>query len=301
MVASARTFARAALAGNPSDGYGGRTLAVCLADWTAEANFVPAPTFRVEPGSADLERLVAAALTRLVKIGAIPCVAGEVRVRTTIPREVGLAGSSAVVIAVMRAAAAAHGVELTAATLADEALAAEVEELGIAAGPQDRVVQAHEGLVYMDFASGHVETIDPALLPPLLVAHRRGPARHSGMSHSSLRARFERGDPDVLAALVELADAARRAARALRERNHAAFAAELDRSFDLRAQMMDVDADEVEGIAIARHHGAAANYAGSGGAVVAAPSDEDTGALVEAFSAAGWEARPLRVAAPIRM
>jgi len=54
------------------------------------------------------------------------------------------------------------------------ALAVETEDLGIAAGPQDRYAQAHEGLVLMDFAGAapQVTRLDTALLPALFLAWR---------------------------------------------------------------------------------------------------------------------------------
>jgi glucuronokinase len=292
----ARTYARAALAGNPSDAYGGRTLAACLADWAADVELAPASELRVEPASAELEDLVRAALTRLVRRDVIATPTARVRVQTTIPPQVGLAGSSAIVIAVMRAACAAFGGRLEPRVMAAEALAAEVEELGIAAGPQDRFVQTHEGLLDMDFASGRLEPLDPSLLPPMLVAHRVHPGRHSGASHAALRARFENGDAVVRAVMTELAAVAARAADALRAGDRDAFARALDASFDLRTEVMEVDPDEAEGIAIARRLGAAANYAGSGGAVVVLPEPGSEDALAAAFAAADWDARPLHVA-----
>jgi hypothetical protein len=39
-----RAFARVALAGNPSDGYGGRTLAVVVRDFAASASATAAPS-----------------------------------------------------------------------------------------------------------------------------------------------------------------------------------------------------------------------------------------------------------------
>src|SRR5207244_4841394 len=116
----------------------------------------------------------------------------RMRCATTIPERVGLAGSSGIVVAALRALASASGVQLTPGQLATAALEAETEELGIAAGPQDRVVQAHGGLVAMDFdprhgPAGAVESLDPALLPPLFVAWQRRPAASSGVFRAELR------------------------------------------------------------------------------------------------------------------
>src|SRR3954447_16313381 len=160
--------ARASLAGNPSDGYGGRVLAVALHDLGAEA--------AVEPAAADEVdgELARAALARFR--ARFPQHDGPVRIAwsTTVPREVGLAGSSAIVIAVLRALLHAFGEALSVEDLAREALAAETEELGIAAGLQARLEQAHGPRLAMAFAGGgRLEVLDPALLPPLYVAWHR--------------------------------------------------------------------------------------------------------------------------------
>ncbi len=88
------------------------------------------------------------------------------------------------------------------------ALAVETDELGIAAGLQDRVTQAHGGLMFMDFspsAGAHAyERLDPALLPPLLIAWRADAGGDSGAVHAPLRERHARGEPVVVDALQEL-------------------------------------------------------------------------------------------------
>src|SRR4051794_41209011 len=164
--------ARAALAGNPSDNYGGRTLAVTLPAFRARAQVEPAPRIDVDGPVA------AAALRRFAHATGIDPGPRRIRCSTTIPKQVGLAGSSGIVVAVLRALADAVGVDLPPAELAVIALEAETEELGIAAGPQDRVVQAHGGLVMMDFTGSHWRggALDPAPPPPLFVAWRPQPA-----------------------------------------------------------------------------------------------------------------------------
>src|SRR5919197_1806871 len=114
------------------------------------------------------------------------------------------------------------------------ALEAETEELGIAAGPQDRVVQSHGGLVMMDFAhdAWTVEALDPLLLPPLFVAWRSDVTTHSGEYHAELRKRHASGDPAVHGCMNRLAQLASDARDALLSRDHATFARCLDGSFD---------------------------------------------------------------------
>ena len=256
-MARGRSFARAALAGNPSDGYGGAVLAVCLPELAARAEAAPAGAVRSDPPSA----LVDAAVARFARGPS------AVRWTTSVPREVGLGGSSAIVTATVRALCALHGQALPPDELAEMVLAVEAEDLGIAAGPQDRYAQAHEGLVLMDFAGARprVERLDPALLPPLYLAWRADAAEASHAVHGGLRGRA--GEPAVRAGMQRLAGHARAAAAALRRGDHAAFAAALDASFDERAAMMELDPRHTAMVRAARGAGASANYAGSGGAI----------------------------------
>src|SRR5207244_2333276 len=68
-----------------------------------------------------------------------------------IPRLVGLAGSSAIITATLRALMKFYGVEIPRHLMPGLILSAEKEELNIQAGLQDRVIQTYEGIVYMDF------------------------------------------------------------------------------------------------------------------------------------------------------
>jgi glucuronokinase len=200
-----------------------------------------------------------------------------VRVRTSIPREVGLAGSSAIVIATLRALGALHAAPLREHALAHEALAAETEELGLAAGLQDRVAQAHGGLVLMDFSAAgappRVEALDPAALPELLVAWHPGAAAPSGHTHAGLRERAERDRAGVDAGMRRLAGHAHAARDAIVARDPAALAAAMDASFDERARLVGHAPAHLAMIAAVRDAGGAANSTGSGGAVVGVVPD----------------------------
>ncbi len=260
-MATGRAHARAALAGNPSDGYGGAVLAVCVQDLTAHAHA------HAEPGGAagvsePPNELVDAAVARF---GAGPC---TVRWETGVPQEVGLAGSSAIITATVRALSALHGRALEPEALAEMALAVEVEDLGIAAGPQDRYAQAHEGLVLMDFggARPRVERLDPGLLPPLYLAWRAEAGESSHAVHRGLRDRA--GEGRVRAGMARLAHHARAARDALVAGDRDGFAAAVDGSFDEREALLELDPRHVAMVHAARAAGASANYAGSGGAIV---------------------------------
>jgi glucuronokinase len=73
--------------------------------------------------------------------------------------------------------------------------------------------------------------------------------------------------------MEQLAGAARTAREALLAGDLERFAGCVDRSFDARAQMLELDPRCVEMVMAARNEGAAANYTGSGGAIVAVCRD----------------------------
>jgi galactokinase/mevalonate kinase-like predicted kinase len=257
-MASGSAHARAALAGNPSDGFGGAVLACCIGELRAWAEAEHAAEATSDPPSA----LVDAAIARF---GRGPC---AVRWGTDVPREVGLGGSSAIVTAAVRALCALHGHALEAGELAEMVLAVEAEDLGIAAGPQDRYAQAHGGLLLMDFAApaARVERLDPGLLPPLYLAWRTDAAETSHAVHGGLRERAD--EPAVRRAMARLADHARVARDALMAGDHAALAGAIDGSFDEREALLALDPRHVAMVRAAREAGASANYTGSGGAIV---------------------------------
>jgi glucuronokinase len=273
-TATARAAARVALAGNPSDGYGGAVVALALPARSATVTATRTRSPRVQPASelvsATVQRFAAERHPEAAR-------ATAVRWETTVPRTVGLGGSSAIVVATLRALSELWEVALDPMTMAHLALAIEVEDLGIAAGLQDRIAQTHDGLTFMDF-SGDPPTaraLDAAGLPPLLVAWRADSGGHSGDVHAPLRDRHAGGEPAVMAAMATLARAAHAAAAAIAAGDHAGLCAGVDASFDARRSMLALDPRHVEMIETARAAGAAANYAGSGGAIVAVCTDTD--------------------------
>lgn len=131
---------------------------------------------------------------------------------TNIPRQVGLAGSSAIITAFWKCLFSFYQLSdrhhptslLTLERQASLILSVEVDELGIAAGLQDRVIQSFGGLVFMDFEKsfmdqhgyGQYTVLDEHLLPPLYLAYVAHP-EDSGKVHSSVKQRFLSGDNEV--------------------------------------------------------------------------------------------------------
>ena len=326
--------ARVALAGNPSDGYGGRTISLAIENYAATVTVSESPELAIVPAPQDEVRFASVdALVddvrangyygglRLLK-AAIRCFADHCRERgiaiddrtfsihyeTDIPRGVGLGGSSAIVTAAIRAMAAFLEVEIERERLPDLALSVETRELGIVAGLQDRVAQAYGGLTHMDFDPGLVardghgayEPLDPVLLPPLFVAHLSRAAEPSEVFHSDLRRRFDAGEPEIVGAMSRLAELADAARVALLDGDAEALGRAMDASFDVRRSIAALDARHVRMVELARSLGAPANYAGSGGAIVGLLGDgAELDRLAPAFNAEGCGIDVCRPAAPV--
>src|SRR5947209_17749657 len=127
-------LARTALAGNPSDGFGGAVLATTFTGYRAEAQAQFGAHAALEPPS----ELVALARGRFAR--EIEPAAERVALTwsQSIPREVGLGSSSALAIAVLRALDDLLETRLTPAQLASLAHAIEREDLGVPGGRQDQ-------------------------------------------------------------------------------------------------------------------------------------------------------------------
>src|SRR5262249_54078459 len=140
----------------------------------------------------------------------------SIRHDSNIPRQVGLAGSSAIIVATLRCLMDFYEVSIPLEVQPSLALSVETDELKIAAGLQDRVIQVYEGLVSMDFARdrmverdgllcGVYERLDPALLPPVYVAYKADVSEPTEVFHNDIRARFDRGEEKVVGAMKKFA------------------------------------------------------------------------------------------------
>lgn len=326
-ITSCRAGCRAGLLGNPSDGYGGKALAVALSNFEARVTLEAADALVLvsstsehqhfpslsdaagdhpgdELGEAACDggvRLLHAAVKQFAKHvpsvlerdAADPSLRFAMRFETTVPRQVGLAGSSAIVIAALRALARWFDVEIAPAVLAELALAAEVAELGIAAGPMDRVIQAYGGLMSMDLKEPRTEAsytrLDIEMLPPMFLAWDPALGRPSGEAHAGLRARWLAGDALVHRAVEQFRDLVDSGVACLASGDHDAFRALMNQNFDLRATIFPVSSRDHRMVEIARAGGGAAKQCGSGGAVIGmAGPGTLLSACAEPYHAAGF-------------
>jgi glucuronokinase len=320
-----RAYARAGLIGNPSDGYQGKTIAISVRNFWADVVLYEWDEVEVLLSQEDQSRFRAVHdLVRDVKLhgyyGGIRLVKATVkkfveycnhrgiglhqrnfsiRYESNIPRQVGLAGSSAIIVATLRCLMDFYGIAIPQRAQPSLALSVEVDELGIAAGLQDRVIQVYEGMVAMDFdrdrmevvdglACGHYEHLDPQQLPPVYLAYRADLSEPTEVVHNDLKERYRRGDQDVIEAMHKLAGLVPQAREALQQRDAERLASLMDRNFDLRRSICQIPAGQLEMIQGARQAGASAKFAGSGGAIIGTYSDEAVyGRLVTAMEAIG--------------
>ena len=271
MIIRTSAPARAALIGNPSDGYFGKTISFAFSDFRAEVTLWESPDLTILPTRRDglrydsLDALVQDVSlfgyyggVRLLKaaIKTFHAYAQKngitldrrnftIRSESTIPGLVGMAGSSAIVTAAYRALMSFYGVTIPKPELANIVRATEEQELGIAAGLQDRVIQIYGGLVYMDFDRkllegrgwGDYVPLDPSLLPPLYVAYRTDLSEASSVYHNSLKARYNAGDKAVVDAMRFWADITEEARGCLERGDHKRLSELMDANFDKRAEV----------------------------------------------------------------
>lgn len=274
--------ARAALAGNPSDGYGGAVVAVPVTDLTAFASVAAAPAYSIRAPDVDLQRLLEATVDGFVgHVGPIGNV--TVSATTTIPRSVGLAGSSALIISTLRSLAGTVGHRFEALDLAHLALSIEQDRLGVEAGLQDRLVQAVGQPVAMSFDPVAYTVLESAVELPLFVAWVPSAGASSDTVHRSLRRRFDGGDTHVRASMTGLAAQAGRAATAISAGDIQALGAAMNRTFEIRSMLIDIDRATLDLAERASTLGAAVNSAGSGGSIVGLARDAEHRDEIEAM------------------
>ena len=324
MLIKTQSFARAGFLGNPSDGYFGKTISFAFRNFSAEIVMYETPELGFVPGNVDdatfaspddllrdIQLFGYYGGIRLMKAVAklfflwcrergiaLPARNFTVRYTSNIPRLVGLSGSSAICTAMLKALQQFYGVAIPLEDAPTLCLEAERDELGIQCGLQDRVIQMYEGCVFMDFdktlveSSGHgrYERLDPALLPRLYVAYDPQRAEVSGTYHKKLRVLFEEKKPDIVAAMGEFADIAQQGRDALLAGRPDKLPALVNANFDLRDRIFNVAPANRRMVLAARAAGAAAKFAGSGGAIVGIYEDDaQYERLVQALGAIGCQ------------
>lgn len=306
-----RAYARAGLLGNPSDGYNGKTISIIVRNFWAEVVLYEWDSVDIVQSRDDRARFRSIHdLAQDVRLhgyyGGIRLIKAttkrfvdycrernlklhdrnfSVRYETNIPRQVGLAGSSAIIVATLRCLMKFYAIDIPLAQKPSLVLSVETEELGISAGLQDRVIQCYEGMVYMDFDRlvEHVadglnfyayERLDPALLPPLYVAYHDDLSEPTETFHNDIRSRYDGGESLVVNAMQHFGRLTVQGREALLSRDWEKLSALIDENFDTRRSLYNLPSWQINMVETARRCGASAKFAGSGGAIIGVYRDE---------------------------
>lgn len=308
MIIKSKAYARAALIGNPSDGYFGKTISFTFDNFAATVTLYESPELEIVPTQRDGSTFASIDdLVEDVKLfgyyGGIRLLKAAIktfhdythsrgiehdqrnftiRYESNIPNLVGLAGSSAIITACFRALMTFYGVTIPKPELANIIRETEQRELGIAAGLQDRVIQVYEGLVYMDFNQtlieqqgfGHYEYLDASKLPPLFIAYRTDLSEISDVFHNNIKSRFLNGEKEVMDAMRYWAEITDEARLCLESGNTQKLSKLMDANFDQRAKLYNLSEGNLRMVKVARECGASAKFTGSGGAIIGIYQDE---------------------------
>ncbi|KAH6571377.1 hypothetical protein BASA60_007206 [Batrachochytrium salamandrivorans] len=322
-----RVYARIGLMGNPSDGFYGKTLSTTISNFWASVTLLPNKD-TLDPSvlfvaNAMCDYTVFGSIQTAHRVAQIDGYDGATRLllatlrvfvqycldngitlnrcgmrivyQTNIPRQVGLAGSSALVTSLIKCLVRFYDISDSLFPLwaqANLALSAERDELGIAAGLQDRVVQAYGGCVHMNFDQhlmtsrgyGEYQILDTASIPlNIWMAYVRQP-KESGQVHHTVKQRFESGDQEVVQGMQYLGGLAHQAQLAMISGDTPALARLFDDNFALRRKLYGdevIGAQTLKIVDLAHMHGHAAKLSGSGGCVIGLWRDADLTAFVD--------------------
>jgi len=310
-----RAHARVGLLGNPSDGFFGKTIAVSLANFWAEVSIVGSARLRLVPhplndpnefGSlADLHGisrkegyqggliLLQATCKRFYEHCSQAGIAlarrnFTLRYSTNVPRQVGLAGSSAIITATLQCLMGFYNLseaDIPKALQPSFVLSVEMDELFIQAGLQDRVIQTYEGCMFMDFQQdliesrgyGEYERLPTANLPFLWLAYLSDPS-NSGKIHSDVKARWKNGDQVVIDGMKRFAKITDEGRAALLASDWRTLGKLMDANFALRRELYGdacIGKAALAMVAVAQEAGVPCKFPGSGGAVVGMCESEE--------------------------
>jgi glucuronokinase len=309
LIIQTKSYPRAALIGNPSDGYFGKTIAFVFSNFSTDIVLYQTPELEIQPQELDLTlfnsiddlvddvklhgyyggmRLLKATIKVFFDYCSDCNIQLEkknftIRYSSNIPRRLGLAGSSAIITAGMKALISFYGISIPKPILSNLVLSVETKELKISAGLQDRVAQVYETPVFMDFDKaimdkqgfGNYVPFDSGLLPSLYIAYRTDQCSGSEIVHNDLKARYRYKEKPVLKAMQEWADLSVQFKTAVDKKDLTKIPELIDRNFDLRRSLIAISNENIDMVETARSLGASAKFTGSGGAIIGTYENED--------------------------
>jgi len=302
---------RAGIIGNPTDMYGGAVMA-CSVPMRAWVEIRPDDGLTLATGDqavmlrglADLRPQrdhfdLARAVFRYFKL---PAMDARISFGTDIPMQSGLAGSTALLVALTAAVMAWRGRLPHRYLIAETARFIELNYLEVVCGYQDAYMTTFGGLNYLDFRGkqfyrpletelfGTVEALAEVVpaLPFVLVY--TGIRHHSGQVHKPLRERWLDGEPEVVRAYERITELAAIGKRALLKADWADLAAAMNENHAIQRSLGGSGEHNEILIQAALQAGAPAAKlagAGGGGTIIVLWPFADRAPLEAALRAAG--------------
>lgn len=308
MIIETYSYPRAAVIGNPSDGYYGKTIAFVFSNFGAHVKLYQTPELEIKPQRLDItsyknmEALVddvnfagyyggMRLLKAMTKVFYQHCKANNIALadknftiqyNSNIPLRLGLAGSSAILSAYLKAMCLFYEVYIPPAIFANLVLSVENIELGISAGLQDRVAQAFERPVFMDFDKalmdtqgyGNYKVLNADNFPNFYIAYRKNLSSGTEVVHNNLKARFDIGEEKVVQVMKRWAEITEEFKSALKYNDYDLMHSLINENFNLRKSLIPISDGNIEMVDLARSTGACAKFTGSGGAIIGIYKDE---------------------------
>lgn len=283
----ALTHGRAGIIGNPTDGYGG-TLIACSIKNKAEVTIEESNELILENQFGrkiihwhnDLDNQgdyfdVVRSVLRYFKLHDLKA---KIHVKSDVPIQAGLSGSTAVLSSVLSAVLAYTGKKVNRYELAEINRVIELNYLNCHCGYQDAYMTTFGGLSYLDFRGKEyykelskeqyavVENLSQYVEKlPFVIAHT-GIKHHSGNFHKPLRERWLEGDRSVVNGYNEIAAIAREGKKALIKGDWEQLAYLMNKNHEIQDSLADSGEQNRYMIKVAKENGAlAAKLAGAGG------------------------------------
>jgi galactokinase/mevalonate kinase-like predicted kinase len=302
---------RAGIIGNPTDMYGGSVLS-CSVGLRARVAIAPADTLTLATNNQechitnredlrprkDLFDLPRAILDYM----RLPRLACRVEYESEIPLRSGMAGSTALVVAMLKGLLAWQGKFPNTYHLAEMARCIELNHLKVVCGYQDAYMCSFGGLNYMDFRGKQfyreaeaelMATIEPLAsyverLP--FVLGFTGVEHSSGAVHKPIRERWLEGEPEVVAGYERITEIARLSKKALLLEDWTMLGKLMNENHAIQRRLGGSGESNEKLISAALGAGAPGAKlagAGDGGTIIALWLDDDFSPLEEALKQAG--------------
>jgi len=302
---------RAGIIGNPTDMYGGAVLS-CSVAMRARVTVAPASDWVLETGGQDCAIAgrddlrpqhdqfdVARAVLDYLHLPSPAC---RIHYESDIPMRSGLAGSTALVVALVRAMFAWRGEQPTPYQVAERARYIELNNLKVVCGYQDAYMCTFGGLNYIDFRSKQfyrqaeaelfatVEPLATYILQLPFVLGFTGVQHVSGAVHRPLRERWLDGEAAVVEGYKRITEIAQLGKKALVLSDWPALGRLMNENHAIQRDLGGSGESNERLIAAALQAGAPGAKlagAGDGGTIIALWPWPDTARLEEALYSAG--------------